>query len=224
MPLCSGGHLPSVGSISCSNVRQSAGHLQRSSAGHNRNEARRGHLIHIHGSSNVLWRHRGHSSRRCEAWSKDRSHTDASSSCSSSSSNDEQSSNGMRNGNASSPSPEREASSSESLSDSTEASTSSPSSISGPALSAHEQIGERYPVLGKALDTKDAVGASRDQPQAVFQAFLSRTNELCQIGAHSVAWTAAGLTQLITKPILPRSAYIAELRKAVQAEPSNAEK
>jgi hypothetical protein len=48
--------------------------------------------------------------------------------------------------------------------------------------------------------------------------------ELFGIGFSSLAWTGDALTQLLTKPILPRSAHIADLKKAVQADPTNAEK
>ena len=222
MPLCSGRNLPDAVSIAHYHFRQSAGPGHLSLASLNRHTARTGHLAHRHSSSNVPWRARRHiSDRTLETWSRNRSHPEA---VSRSSSNDEQPSNGVAEESATSSSPERESSSSKSDSGATEASTSAQSSASEPAQSALEQIGARYPVLGRALETKDAVGAGTEQPQAVLQAFLSRVDELWRIGAGSMVWTAAGLMQLVTKPILPRSAYIAELKKALQVDPSNADK
>ena len=100
----------------------------------------------------------------------------------------------------------------------------SSSGSSPTAQSAHEQIRELYPILGAALDTKEAVGAGKDNPAAVLQAFGGHARELLGITVSSLAWTGDALAQLITRPIVPRSAHIAELRKAVQADPSNADK
>ena len=100
----------------------------------------------------------------------------------------------------------------------------STSGASPAAQSAHEQIRELYPILGAALDTKEAVGAGKDNPVAVLQAFGGHARELLGITFSSLAWTGDALAQLITKPIVPRSAHIAELRKAVQADHSNADK
>ncbi len=222
MPLCSGGHLSSAFSIPHLHSKQSAGYTQQSLLKFGRSTARTGHLIHSQGSSNVPWNRRKHIPKwRSEARSRGHSHTEA---ADRSSSKSEQPSNGVGDGNASSSSPEQESSSSVRLSESTEASASPTSSANEPEKSALEQIVERYPVLGSALETKDAVGAGTEHPQAVLSAFLLRADDLWRIGARSMVWTAAGLMQLVTKPILPRSAHIAELKKGLQADPTNADK
>lgn len=222
MPLCSGGHLDSAIGIPRLHFRRPARHTQQPLANLGRHLARRGHLRHTHSSSNVPWSSRRHTSDGIlQAWSEDRSQSEA---AGRSSSDDKQPSNGVGDGNASSSSPEHEASSGDSVSQSTEAFASPASSANRPEQSAIEQIGERYPVLGRALETKDVVGAGTSQPQAVLQAFLSRADELWRIGAGSMVWTAAGVMRLVTKPILPRSAHIAELKKAMQSNPSNADK
>lgn len=222
MPLCSGGHLSSAFSIPHLHFRQSAGQTQQSLANLSRSTASRGHLIHSHSSGNVPWSRRRHIHKwRYEAWSSDHSQTEA---ADRSSSSNEQPSNGVGDGNASSSSPEHEPGSSVRVSESTEASASPTPSANEPEQSALEQIVERYPVLGSAFETKNAVGAGTEQPQAVLQAFLSRTDELWRIGAQSMVWTAAGLMHLVTKPILPRSAHIAQLKKGLQADPTNADK
>ena len=222
MTLRSGGHLNSAFGIPRLHSRRPAGHTKLSLAKLGLYIARRGHLRHTHSSSNVPWSTRRHTfGRTFQAGSSDHSHTEA---ASRSSSDDKQPSNGVGDGDASPSSSEHEASSGDSVSQSTEAFASPSSSANGPEQSASEQIGERYPVLGRALETKDAVGAGTGQPQAVLQGFLSRADELWRIGAGSLVWTAAGVMQLVTKPILPRSAHIAELKKAMQADPSNADK
>ena len=222
MPLCSGGHLDSAFSIHNLHFRQSAGQTQQSLANLGRSTARRGHLIHSHSSSNVPWNRRRHTHKwRFEARGRDHSRTEAADRSSSSS---EQPSNGVGDGNASSSSPEHASSRSVRVSESTEASAGVSFSANEPTQSALEQIVERYPVLGSALETRDTMGAGTEHPQAVLQAFLSRADELWRIGAQAMFWTATGLTQLVTKPILPRSAHIAELKKGLQADPTNANK
>ena len=220
MLLCSSGQLQSAVSISRICVRQSARQNQQSIAKLTRH-TEHGHLSQI-SSSRIQWGHRGHiTGRTLQARSRDRLQAEAESS----SSKGKQHFQDTGNGDASSSAAEFEASRGRSASESSEASTSAFPSAATSEQTAHEQIGERYPVLAKALETKDAVEASsRHQPQAVLQALMSHAKELASIGSSSLVWTGQCLTHLITKPILPRSAHIAKLRKAVQADPRNADK
>lgn len=56
------------------------------------------------------------------------------------------------------------------------------------------------------------------------QAFGMNAQELGAITFNSLAWTGSALTRLLTKRILPQGAHIAELKKQVQSDPSNADK
>lgn len=224
MLLCSSGQLHSAVSFDCISVGQSARHSARQNQQSITKLSRhteRGHLSQI-SSSSIQWGHRGHiTGRILQARSRDRSQAEAESS----SSNGKQRSQDIGNDDASSSAAEFEASRGRSASESNEASSSASPSAATLEQTAYEQIGERYPVLGKALETKDAVEASsRYQPQAVLQAFMLHAKELASIGSSSLVWTGQCLTHLITKPILPRSAHITKLKKGVQADPRNADK
>lgn len=220
MSLCSSGYAQYSFGNSLQSVKHSAPLHQHALAKLSRHTAGSGHLIHAHRSSTAWKRGRRRSLGMPLAWNRDPTHTDDASS----SNNDTQASNGSADEHVSSSAVGAPASESTDIPESTEHSTSFQSSPAAPARSAHEQIGERYPVLGAALETKDAVGASRESPEAVLQAFGTHARELFGIGFSSLAWTGDAVMQLLTKPILPRSAHIAELKKAVQADPTNAEK
>ena len=217
MLLSSGRHIQSAVCSTYRSANQSTKPLYQASVTPNRSNAGNGHLVCRHRSS-VLWSCSPHLIKTVSRAShREGSHADAASSGTA----DMQPSDGAAEDDGPSTSIESQLSRGVAASGNGGASTSGASPA---AQSAHERIRELYPILGAALDTKEAVGASRDNPAAVLQACGGHARELLGITLSSLAWTGDALTQLITKPIVPRSAHIAQLRKAVQADPSNADK
>ena len=217
MLLSSGRHIQSAVCSTCRSEKQPTRPLHQASLTPNRSSPGNGHLVFRHRSS-AVWNGSSHLIRPvCRASHREESHADAANP----SRADMQPSNGTAGDDDPSASNESELSRGVAVSENGGASTSSASPA---AQSAHEQIRELYPILGAALDTKEAVGAGKGNPAAVLQGFGGHARELLGITLSSLAWTGDALAQLITKPIVPRSAHIAELRKAVQADPSNADK